>query len=133
MEEMHVSKEIEVLILDDEPVVLERLGDYLQKRGLSVETFGTSLDALERLKEKTFHVVVTDIKMAAPDGIEVMVSVKKASPETEVIMITGFGSSETMRAAEAVGAFDYVQKPFNMEEVHKKIMKAAARADKRMR
>jgi DNA-binding NtrC family response regulator len=128
--ERPVSKEVEVLVLDDEHIVGERLGDYLQKKGMSVEVFTSSREALNRLKEKTFHVIVTDIKMAKPDGIEVLVTVKKSAAASEVILITGYGSFETMRAAEAVGAFDYICKPFKMEEVYTKVVKAAAKARK---
>jgi len=128
-----VSKEIEVLVLDDEAIVGERLQDYLQKKDISVEVFTSSQEALERLKKKNFHVVVTDIKMAQPDGIEVLVTVKQSAVGSEVILITGYGSFETMRAAEAIGAFDYVCKPFKMEEIHKKIVKAAAKAQKHMK
>jgi DNA-binding NtrC family response regulator len=123
-----VSESTEVLVLDDEPIVGERLHDFLQKKGISVEVFTSSREALERLKEKNFHVVVTDIKMAEPDGIDVLVTVKKSAVGSEVILITGYGSLETMRAAEMVGAFDYICKPFKMEEVHKKVVKAAAKA-----
>jgi DNA-binding NtrC family response regulator len=123
-----VSTEAEVLVLDDEPIVGERLRDYLQKKGIAVEVFTSSKEALERLKEKTFDVVVTDIKMAGPDGIDVLVSVKQSDVASEVILITGYGSFETIRAAEAVGAFDYICKPFKMEEIHKKVVKAAAKA-----
>lgn len=128
-----MSKEIEVLVLDDEPIVGERLQDYLEKKDIAVEVFTESSKALERLKEKNFHVIVTDIKMAKPDGIEVLVTVKQSAVGSEVILITGYGSFETMRAAEAIGAFDYICKPFKMDEVHKKVMKAAAKARKHLK
>jgi DNA-binding NtrC family response regulator len=128
-----VSKETEVLVLDDEPIVGERLRDYLEKRGISVEVFTSSEKALERLKEKAFHVVVTDIKMAKPDGIDVLVTVKRSAATSEVILITGYGTFETVRAAEAVGAFDYICKPFKLEEVYKKVAKAAAKARRHSR
>jgi DNA-binding NtrC family response regulator len=128
-----VSTEAEVLVLDDEPIVGERLRDYLQKKGMAVEVFTSSKEALERLREKTFDVVVTDIKMAGPDGIDVLVSVKESDAPSEVILITGYGSFETVRAAEAVGAFDYICKPFKMEEVYKKVVKAAAKARRHAR
>jgi DNA-binding NtrC family response regulator len=128
-----VSKNIEVLVLDDEPIVIERLRDYLQKKGMSVEAFSSSQEALERLKEKTFHVIVSDIKMVKPDGIEVLVAVKQSGAATEVILITGYGSFETLRTAEAVGAFDYVCKPFNMDDIYKKIVKAGARARRHLK
>jgi len=132
-EERDVSKDIEVLVLDDEAVVGERLQDYLQKKGMSVEVFTASKEALIRLEEKAFHVVVTDIRMAKPDGIDVMTAVKRGSPGSEVILITGYGSFETIRAAEAVGAFAYVHKPFKMEELYDKIVKAASKAGKKLK
>jgi DNA-binding NtrC family response regulator len=121
---------VEVMVLDDEPVVGERLRDYFEKKGMSVETFTESPKALERLKEKTFDVIVTDIKMKGPSGIDVLVAVKNQAPGSQVILITGYGSFETMRQAEAVGAFDYINKPFKAEDVYKKVVKAAHKAHK---
>jgi DNA-binding NtrC family response regulator len=125
-----VSQDIEVLILDDEPVVVERLQEYLRKKGLSVEAFTVSSDALDRLKEKAFDVIVTDIKMEGPSGIDVLSAVKREASPPEVILITGYASFETLREAQAVGAYDYIPKPFKVEEVFKKITKAAAKARK---
>jgi DNA-binding NtrC family response regulator len=125
-----VSREIEVLVLDDEPIVCERLKDYLEKKGMSVETFSESRKALERLKERAFDVVVTDLKMEGPSGIDVLMEVKRGSHESEVILITGYGSSETLRQAEAVGAFEYISKPFRMSDIHKLVKKAAKKARK---
>jgi len=126
-----MNKKAEVLIIDDESIVCERLRDYLEKKQMSVETFTVSRDAIERLKEKTFDVIVTDIKMEGPTGIDILVAVKKQTPASEVI--SGYGSFETYRTAETVGAFDYIHKPFKVEEVYKKIAKAAAKAIKHSR
>lgn len=120
----------EVLIVDDEQIVGERLQDYFEKKGMSVEAFTVSGDAIARLKEKTFDVIVTDIKMEGPTGMDILLQVKKEAPASEVILITGYGSFETLRAAEAVGAFDYICKPFKVEDVYKKVAKAAAKARK---
>jgi DNA-binding NtrC family response regulator len=125
-----MGQTVEVMVLDDEPVVGERLRDYFEKKGMSVETFTESPKALERLKEKTFDVIVTDIKMKGPSGIDVLVAVKNQAPGSQVILITGYGSFETMRQAEAVGAFDYINKPFKAEDVYKKVVKAAHKAHK---
>jgi DNA-binding NtrC family response regulator len=125
-----MSKAVEVMVLDDEPIVCERLQEYLEKKGMSVETFTESPKALDRLREKTFDVIVTDIRMAGPSGIDVLVAVKNEAYPSEVILITGYGSFETFRAAEAVGAFDYINKPFKVEEVYKKVTKAASKARK---
>jgi DNA-binding NtrC family response regulator len=125
-----VTSKAEILIVDDEEIVGERLRDYFEKKGMAVETFTGSREAIERLKEKTFDVIVTDIKMEGPSGMDILVAVKKEAPASEVILITGYGSFETLRAAEAVGAFDYIHKPFKIEDVYKKVEKAAAKARK---
>jgi len=126
-----MSREIEVMVLDDEPIVCERLEDFLAKKGMSVETFSESSKALARLEEKAFDVIITDIKMEGPTGIDVLVAVKKGSYPSEVIIITGYGSSETLRQAEAVGSFDYISKPFKMADMYGLVKKAAKKARKR--
>lgn len=123
-----MSKQIEVLVLDDEQIVCERLKDYLEKKDISVETYTESQKALERLTEKKFDVIITDIKMQGPSGIDVLVTVQKESYSSEVILITGYGSLETIRQAEYVGAFEYVQKPFQMSKIYNLVKKAAKKA-----
>jgi DNA-binding NtrC family response regulator len=97
---------------------------------MSVEAFSESRRALDRLKERSFDVIVTDLKMEGPTGIDVLLEVKRAAYQSEVILITGYGSSETLRQAEAVGAFDYIPKPFRMSDIHKLVKKAAKKARK---
>ena len=116
-----MDKSIEVLVLDDELIVCERLKDYLEKKGISVEIFTESQIALERLKEKTFDVLITDVKMQAPTGIDVLTIVKKESYKTEVIVITGYSSIETLRQAEYIGAFKFIAKPFQMSDIYQLI------------
>ena len=123
-----MPKQIEVLVLDDEAIVCERLKDYLEKKGIMVESFTNSEKALEKLKEKTFDVIITDIKMQGPSGIDVLVTVKKEAYRSEVIIITGYGSFETFRQAEYVGAFEFISKPFQMSEIYNLVKKAAKKA-----
>lgn len=123
-----MAGKVEVMVLDDEPVVGERLKDYLEKKGMSVETFTESPIAIDRLKEKAFDVIVTDIKMQGATGIDVLLAAKNQAPGPSVILITGYGSFETMREAEAIGAFDYICKPFKVEDIYKKVVKAANKA-----
>jgi len=125
-----VSENAEVLILDDEAIVCERLGEHLVKKGYRVETFTASEEALARLAAKAFDVVVTDIKMKGPTGLEVLRWVREHSPRTQVIMITGYASLETANEAEVVGAFGFVCKPFQLEEVHALVKRAARKARK---
>lgn len=125
-----MSQKVEVMVLDDEPIVGERLRDFLEKKGMSVETFTESPKAMDRLKEKTFDVIVTDIKMQGPTGIDILVAAKGLEVSPSVILITGYGSYETMRQADAVGAYDYICKPFKIEDLYKKIVGAANKAKK---
>ena len=126
-----MDQKLEIMVLDDEPVVGERLKDYLEKKGMSVETFTKSPAAIDRLREKAFDVIVTDIKMQGATGIDVLLAAKGQASGPSVIMITGYGSFETMREAEAIGAFDYICKPFKVEEIYKRIVKAANKARRR--
>jgi DNA-binding NtrC family response regulator len=125
-----MAKQIEVLVLDDEEIVCERLKDHFGKKGIAVETFTDPHLALERFKEKTFDVVVTDLKMPGASGIDVLVSIKKQAYKSEVIIVTGYGSFETYREAEFVGAYGFISKPFQMSELYNLVIKAAKKARK---
>jgi DNA-binding NtrC family response regulator len=125
-----VSERIEVLVLDDEPIVCERLKDFLDKKGVLTETFTDSQSALNRIKEKPFDVIVTDLKMQGATGMDVLMAVKRGGYKSEVIIITGYGPFESLREAEAVGVFDYIAKPFIMNDLYGRIKKAAKKAKK---
>ncbi len=113
-----------VMVLDDEPIVGERLKDAFEKEGLSVEVFTESAQAVARLKEASFAVVVTDMKMRGPSGIDVLRLVKETSPSTHVIVITGYATIETNHEAKAHGAFEFIAKPFKTQELVKLVLKA---------
>ena len=106
-----------VLILDDEPIVCKRLKPAFQKMGHSVETFTDSAQALDRLRETTFDLVVTDLKMEGFDGIQILDAVKASSAATQVIVITGFATLETAKESYRKGAFDFVAKPFKLRDI----------------
>lgn len=119
---------IDVMVLDDEPIVGERLKEFLGKHGMDVEVFTESDTALRRLKEKTFDVIITDLKMRGKTGLDLLLYVKQAQLPSQVIMITGYGSFEDARDAEAVGVIGYLTKPFQMSEILKLVKKGAKRA-----
>jgi DNA-binding NtrC family response regulator len=123
--------DIEVMVLDDEPTVCERLKDFLEKNGMKVETFTESSTAVERLVHKRFQVVVTDLKMKGPTGIDVLVEVKRQNLPTEVIVITGYRTMDATRAAECVGAYAFLDKPFRLEQLRDLVKKAAKKAGNR--
>jgi len=120
--------ETQVMIVDDEEIVCDRLKHHLEKDGFIVETFTDSEKALQALGGKRYHVVVTDLKMAGPSGLDVLHNVRDQGYSTQVIIITGYASLEAAREAEAVGAFDFICKPFEMKELSKRIKNAAKRA-----
>jgi DNA-binding NtrC family response regulator len=122
---------IDVMVLDDEPTVCERLKDFFEKDGMKVETFTESSKAAERLAQQRFHVVVTDLKMKGPTGIDVLVAVKNQNLPTEVIVITGYRTMDATRAAECVGAYAFLDKPFRLEQLRDLVKKAAKKAGSR--
>jgi DNA-binding NtrC family response regulator len=126
-----MQTDTEIMVLDDELTVCERLRDFLEQQGMKVETFADSQAAVERLAQKQFHVVVTDLKMKGPTGLDVLVAIRRQDLPTQVIVITGYRTLEATRAAECVGAFAFLDKPFHLEELGDLVKKAAKRARKR--
>ncbi len=120
-----MEQKVQVLILDDEPIVGKRLGPALNKMGCEVESFEDPKKALQRIEEKTFDIVVTDIRMEDIDGIEILEKVKAKSDRTKVIMITGYATVEVAREALGKGAFDFIAKPFKPNDLREVVYRAA--------
>jgi DNA-binding NtrC family response regulator len=120
-----MTEQLEVLLLDDEPIVGKRLKPALAKIGCNVEVFEQPAVALKRIDEKEFDIVVTDIRMDDIDGIQVLEHVTKRSPRTKVIMITGYAMMALAREAMEKGAFDFIAKPFQPDDLRNVIAKAA--------
>ena len=115
----------DVLVLDDEPIVIKTLQMALKKLGCAVEVFQDPERALERLGEKEFDIVVTDVVMGDVDGIQVLEHVMERTPRTKVIIITAFAMMEMARKAMEFGAFDFIAKPFTPDEIRAIVTKAA--------
>ncbi len=115
---------MQILILDDEKIVGERLKASLEKEGHTLEIFLDPVTALNRIREKVFDVVITDIRMDNVDGIQVLEEVRKKSQKTKVIMITGYATLEVARESLTKGAFDFIAKPFKLKEIRGAIQKA---------
>jgi DNA-binding NtrC family response regulator len=113
-----------ILVVDDEPIVGERLQVTLQRDGFAVDVMVDPRVAMQRLEEKSFDIVVSDIRMGEIDGIEVLEKVLAQSPRTKVIMITGYATLELARESLTRGAFDFIAKPFKLGELRKTIAKA---------
>jgi DNA-binding NtrC family response regulator len=112
-----------ILVVDDEPIVCERLKPALEKVGFYVETHTDSQNAIDRLAEEKFDVVVTDIKMKGPDGLDILHFVKQQSPSTQVVIITGFATVDSAREAMKSGAADFIAKPFKIRQLRDLILR----------
>ncbi|MDJ0761457.1 MAG: response regulator [Myxococcota bacterium] len=120
-----MSDKLEVLILDDEVIVCKRLKPAIEKMGCAVETYLDPHDALKRIDEKDFDIVVTDIRMDDIDGIQVLDHVRKKTDHTKVIIITGYAMISLAREAMEKGAFDFISKPFKPDDIRRVILAAA--------
>lgn len=118
-----------ILVLDDEPIVCERLKPALEKRGFYVETFVHSQDAIDRISQQKFDVLVTDLKMRKPDGLDVMDYVRQHSPSTKVVIVTGFATVDTATKALKSGAVDFIAKPFRISQLRDLILKITSDND----
>jgi len=120
-----VEKKLQIMIVDDEPIVGKRLKQALTKFGIEVEVFEDSEIAVNRLKHKNFDIVVTDIRMENIDGIQILERALQRSDHSRVIIITGYATVEVAQEALAKGAFDFIAKPFKPNDLRAVINKAA--------
>ena len=120
-----MDKKLHIMIIDDEPIVGKRLKQALRKFRIDVEVFEDSEIAIDRLKDKNFDIVVTDIRMDKVDGIQILEDVLEHSGQTKVIIITGYATIEIAQEALAKGAFDFIAKPFKPDDLRTVINKAA--------
>ena len=110
-----------VMVVDDEPGVVEALTEALAHWGYVVSTAQDGLQALQQLKAARPHVVLLDINMPGMDGLEVLRRLRAFDPEVRVIMVSGQSDDETRRTALTLGAADYLQKPMRLHEVERSV------------
>ena len=115
-----------ILIVDDEPSIRKVLSAQLRRVGLDVETAASGLEACERLAEESFNLVVSDLRMPGRTGLELLQWVCENRPGLPVILITAHGTVDTAVEALKRGAFDYITKPFDRDEIVHVIRKALA-------
>lgn len=106
-----------VLVIDDEKVMCNLLRDSLSEQGYKVTVTQKARDGLQHVRNNLFDLVITDLKMPEVDGIEIMKRIKELDRDNMVVVITGYPSFETVREALRLGAYDYITKPFNLEEI----------------
>lgn len=118
-----------ILIVDDEQEFVEALSERLGLRDYDATTSCSGKDAVEKLEQLNFDVVVLDVLMPDMDGIETLKRIKGLKPLTEVIMLTGHATVETAIEGMKLGAYDYLMKPCEDDELFRKIDKARAKKE----
>ncbi len=118
-----------VLIVDDEKDFVEMFSLRLETQGEKVSTAYSGKEALEVLSHVSIDVVILDIRMPGMDGIDTLKQIKTLYPIVEVILLTGHGSTQTAVEGMKLGAFDYLMKPADFEEIKLKLESARKRKD----
>jgi DNA-binding NtrC family response regulator len=112
-----MSSKVKILIVDDESVVRQAFVRILSSDRCIVEAVDNGADALRKMREQPFDVVLLDLKMPGMDGMTVLRTIKENWPESEVIIVTGYAALQTAKESVALGAFDYMAKPVGPDEV----------------
>ena len=118
-----------ILVIDDEQGIRDLLSCKLSSNGQQVVTAVNGEEALEKIKREKFRLVISDVRMPRLEGLEVLEAIKRIAPDIEVIMTTGYGTIETAVSAMKKGAYDFVQKPFNLDEILNLIEKALEKGE----
>lgn len=116
-----------IMVIDDENIVGKMIKNFFEQEGYVVEPFLDPKQALARLKEEEFHMVITDLKMKDIDGMEVLNTIKKESPEIKVIMITAFASMDAAVEAFRKSVDDFFAKPINLSDLKATVGKLLSR------
>jgi len=106
-----------LLIVDDEPLIRQSLYEIFRIEGYQADMAQSGEEALEKIEANKFDIILTDLKLPQMSGIDLLVKSKELSPETEVILITGYGTIESAVDAMKRGAYEYITKPINDDEV----------------
>jgi putative nucleotidyltransferase with HDIG domain len=117
---------LHVLVVDDEKSICDILSQYLQKIGYQVTSARTGEDALQVIGRETIDMVLSDIKMPGMSGVDLLKQIKERNRSVPVLLTTGFPTLDTAIEALKLGAYDYLTKPFHLEEIGEKIKRALA-------
>jgi len=115
---------VRIAVVDDEEVMRRLVTEVLKGEGYEVSPFSNAMEALERAKKENFDLILTDLKMPEMDGMELIKSAHKVNPDIGAIFMTGYASLSSAREAVKEGAYDYILKPFDLNEVRKSVAKA---------
>lgn len=124
-----IPEKIKIMVVDDEEGMCRLLREILREEGYSTTTFGSPEQALRKLDTAHFDIAIADIKMPGMNGIEFLTRSKEINPAMEIIMITAYGSIENAVEAIKIGAFDYITKPFQSDEIKLAVKKILERKE----
>ena len=108
---------LKILIVDDDRKLLSVMRNIFTEEGHEVDTCSDGLEAINRCVDMKYDMIITDLMMPGADGLEVLKETRKIDPDIIVVLITGFASLETAIQAIREGAYDYITKPFKLEEI----------------
>jgi ATP-dependent Lon protease len=126
---LRMNRRPRLLVVDDEEVARRNLEHILSRENYTVDTAANGVEALARLRETAYDVILTDFKMEKIDGMEILEKTKSMAPHTQVIMITGYATIDTAVEAMKKGAFHYLAKPFKLDDVRDTVKQAIARTN----
>ena len=127
---METPSNLNILVVDDDAETRDLLRECLSEEGYGVVTSGSGEEALEVGRGEFFDVIISDMRLGTHlNGLDVLRAYKSIQPESEVILITAFGSMETAIEAVKEGAFDYISKPFKIDEVLLQVKRALENRD----
>ena len=124
-----MNESVRVLVVDDEEIVRESLTGWLRKDGYTVQSAHDGRAALDALSANRFSIVLLDLKMPGMDGLQVLEEVRKLRPEASCILMTAYATVDTAVAAMKLGAYDYLVKPFDPEELSALVQRIVAQQE----
>jgi two-component system, NtrC family, response regulator AtoC len=123
-----VTAKGKILVVDDDAASLSSLGEAMAREGYDVSMASSGEEAVQLDQKTEFDVVITDLRMPGVDGLRVVRSIKTSHPETVLIVMTGFASMDTVVDAISAGAYDYISKPFQLDQMRLKVHQSMERA-----
>lgn len=124
---MEADGHVRILVVDDEEMLCDMLFDVLSQAGYTVKTARDGNDAIAQIENEPFEIVITDLKMPGMSGLELLQRVQKINPDICVLIITTYSTVESAVNAMKLGAYDYICKPFELDEIKVIIERAVER------
>ena len=124
---MATNDDTRILIVDDETIVRESLGSWFREEGYSVDVAASAREALEKLSQQAWDIFLLDIRMPGMNGLELQRKIREAHPDSTIIIMTAYASVETAVEAMKQGAYDYIVKPFDPDDLEHLVRNAIER------